>query len=409
MEIPLRNKKGETVGHAICSPEDFEDLNRFKWHAAVRGGYPQAMINEKTITMHKYLMNPVSPHVVDHINGNVLDNQRNNLRVVTRKQNAQNKTKTKNANSKFYGVFKTSNGKFKTVLAKKHIGVFASEIEAALVYDTYLAHHPECFQRMNWPERRDELSKAPLLYPQKRAKTSKYCGVTKRDNRYVAQISVNKKVIQILSCYDELQAAKAYDEYVVNNLLNRPLNFAQPVNLEKTIKTKCIKLDEETVELLLPNGHKSTIDNEDYDQIKHYVCYTNQGYVQIIVDKCNKKLSRYIMGASERDIIDHIDGNPLNNTKKNLRISDFSKNAQNKQKAENKSSQYIGVYKFRNTWRARIVMKGKKLFDKGFNTDIKAARYRDLYILTKIPDSHYKLNFEWTDDEKTEWREKLWF
>ena len=33
-----------------------------------------------------------------------------------------------------------------------------------------------------------------------------------------------------------------------------------------------------------------------------------------------------------------------------------------------------------------------------------AARMRDLYIKTHFPESHYKMNFEWTVDEIIQWK-----
>ena len=65
----------------------------------------------------------------------------------------------------------------------------------------------------NRPERLKQSSK---LGKQTRGKpisgsTSKYVGVAKRNNIYVAQISINKKRIHIGHYNDELNAAKAYD------------------------------------------------------------------------------------------------------------------------------------------------------------------------------------------------------
>jgi hypothetical protein len=41
--------------------------------------------------MHRIIMNPANGFEVDHIDGNGLNNQRSNLRIVTRRQNQQNK------------------------------------------------------------------------------------------------------------------------------------------------------------------------------------------------------------------------------------------------------------------------------------------------------------------------------
>ena len=55
-------------------------------------------------------------------------------------------------------------------------------------------------------------------------------------------------------------------------------------------------------------------------------------------------------------IVDHIDNNRCNNTKDNLRITNYDKNAQNKKAQKNSSSKYVGVChdKRNNTWKAAI-------------------------------------------------------
>ena len=81
----------------LVSDQDFEALNAFKWQAsnesngmkwyAVRFIY----INKKKtkIRMHRQIMISQSDtdKVVDHLNGNSLDNRRENLEVVTQKEN----------------------------------------------------------------------------------------------------------------------------------------------------------------------------------------------------------------------------------------------------------------------------------------------------------------------------------
>ncbi len=62
-------------------------------------------------------------------------------------------------------------------------------------------------------------------------------------------------------------------------------------------------------------------------------------------------LHRFILGAPHGVIVDHIDGNPLNNTRENLQFSTQSRNIM---RAKNG-----GVTKARNKWRARLRVDGK--------------------------------------------------
>jgi hypothetical protein len=68
---------------ALVDDADFEFLSQFKWYFV--DGY--AVTNVK---MHKLLLNAPAEQIVDHINRVRLDNQRQNLRIATKSQNAQN-------------------------------------------------------------------------------------------------------------------------------------------------------------------------------------------------------------------------------------------------------------------------------------------------------------------------------
>ena len=108
--------------------------------------------------------------------------------------------------------------------------------------------------------------------------------------------------------------------------------------------------------------------------------------------------------------IDHINGNIFDNRKENLRISDCEKNAQNKSKTKSiVSSKYIGVShnKKSGKWHGTICLKNKTVYFASDIDEIFSARRRDIYIMENLKDTHFKLNFNWTDNEIIEWKEKL--
>ncbi len=130
-------------------------FSKYSWYAASSGNNFIYAASAKRIRKTKITMKIFMHHCVigmplnrkmqiDHINGNTLDNRRENLRIVTVRQNAQNRkyhrdgTKT----SEFLGVcFHKKSKRWRATLTlnkkSKYIGSFENEIEAKKAYDNY--------------------------------------------------------------------------------------------------------------------------------------------------------------------------------------------------------------------------------------------------------------------------------
>lgn len=82
------------------------------------------------------------------------------------------------------------------------------------------------------------------------------------------------------------------------------------------------------------------------------------------------QMHRLIMKPKGSSVVDHIDGNGLNNQRKNLRVCTTIQNSWNKRKALNNTSGYRGISfrKSRQTWLVRIMKNGKEVFNKNFKT-----------------------------------------
>lgn len=84
-------------------------------------------------------------------------------------------------------------------------------------------------------------------------------------------------------------------------------------------------------------------------------------------------------------VIDHIDGNGLNNTKSNLRLCNRSQNAMNKKLKSNSKTGWRGVtrpktknYKLKKPWKAYIRPKGQSFITIGYyKTAEEAAKAYD--------------------------------
>jgi hypothetical protein len=124
--------------HAIVDAEDYEWLNQYKWHANPTNGsgtiYAARNVGRSSELMHRMIMRPPRGMVVDHINGNGLDNRRCNLRIVPPAVNAQNRRKRAGTKSRFIGVSPCGN-KWQAFIAHQYLGRFDDEVEAAKVRD----------------------------------------------------------------------------------------------------------------------------------------------------------------------------------------------------------------------------------------------------------------------------------
>ncbi len=93
------------------SASRLDELIPYKWYTQHSGGkvYVIARIGGKTVSCQRFLrgLKDADEHVVDHINGDTLDNRDSNLRVVTQAVNSQNQRLRKDSKSGVSGVAKS--------------------------------------------------------------------------------------------------------------------------------------------------------------------------------------------------------------------------------------------------------------------------------------------------------------
>lgn len=105
-------------------------------------------------------------------------------------------------------------------------------------------------------------------------------------------------------------------------------------------------------------------------------------------------LHREIMGAPKGVLVDHEDGDGLNNLRDNLRLCTVGQNTQNQRIRKDKSSQYKGVSwnKRQGVWDARVCSAGRKIFLGLFREELDAARAYDSAAL-RLHGTFARLNF----------------
>ncbi len=144
-EIPLR--EGFV---ALIDDEDARRFSGVRWYlfrpaiacprliyACRRDGYQRRL-------MHREIMDAGKGVIIDHINGNGLDNRKSNLRVCTHAENIRNQRRSALNRSGYKGVTvqgKRYSARIRVEGRQRHLGIFDTAVEAALAYDNAARRH----------------------------------------------------------------------------------------------------------------------------------------------------------------------------------------------------------------------------------------------------------------------------
>ena len=160
-----RNELSDKV--AIVDDEDYEKVveavGRGKWYAHDNGGAKDYAMNGcRDKSIHRVVMDAPKGMDVDHINGDPLDNRKQNLRICTRAQNSQNKKLRCDSKSGFKGVYQRTSGRFESYIGDPNspstnkrsirLGKFNSAEEAARAYDAKAKELYGEFAYLNFPD-----------------------------------------------------------------------------------------------------------------------------------------------------------------------------------------------------------------------------------------------------------------
>jgi hypothetical protein len=132
---------------AVIDAADASLIEGFDWYVkgrdgwpayAARNGKPDKLGRRQTIRMHRFIMGDPDC-LVDHINGDGLDNRRSNLRLATPEGNARNRGIGRNSTSGVKGVTKhKGSGKWRAQISMRktflHLGLFDTIEEASAAY-----------------------------------------------------------------------------------------------------------------------------------------------------------------------------------------------------------------------------------------------------------------------------------
>jgi len=139
-------------------------------------------------------------------------------------------------------------------------------------------------------------------------------------------------------------------------------------------------VDDYVIGYTTTNNIKFTFDIEDFDRVsKHTWRIIGNGSLGATINKKTISLHKFILEYYINEYsVDHIDGNPSNNRKNNLRLVTTQQNGFNQKIRINNTSGVTGVWYSNNAclWYAEIKINGKKAGLKGFIDKNSAIRAR---------------------------------
>lgn len=144
----------------------------------------------------------------------------------------------------------------------------------------------------------------------------------------------------------------------------------------------------------LTQNKVAIIDNKDFEKISKHSWYFQGGYgsgyavrmPSVLEEKKRNliRMHRVILDAPRGYEVDHINGNKLDNRRKNLRICLKSENHRNRNKQRNNTSGFKGVSRRKDLqkWAVHINVNGVKTSVGHFNDLIAAAKaYNEAAII----------------------------
>lgn len=154
--IVINSKKWGKLEVKI-SDEDYELVIPFRWYVCRLGNIFYAVSSHygRSIKMHRLIRGVTDENVlIDHINGDGLDNTRENLRIATKSENGRNARKRSSCSSNYKGVYfckikKKWAAQIHDSKKKIFLGYHSLEVDAAMAYDKQAKLLFSTFARLN--------------------------------------------------------------------------------------------------------------------------------------------------------------------------------------------------------------------------------------------------------------------
>ena len=234
--MPQRLPLSNCPDFTLVDDADFTFLSQWRWRKNNKGYIVRSeTINGKRVyfNLHRVLLNAQRGQYVDHLDGNVKNNQRANLRLCTASENLANRGLFRNSTTRYKGVTRRGNRWHARIWLRKqmiHLGYHDDAYRASMLYDHAARRFFGPFARLNHPDMprmeyyeqildRILAGSAPVKPPVRKPKSppvprgkSDYKGVYWDRGRWRATIYRQGRKYHLGYFSDEQQAAQAYQQ-----------------------------------------------------------------------------------------------------------------------------------------------------------------------------------------------------
>jgi len=129
-------------------------------------------------------------------------------------------------------------------------------------------------------------------------------------------------------------------------------------------------------EIPLTRGLVATVDDEDYEMLSAYKWYAHNHHIRFYAarSECNSSgrrliyMHRQLIFASGTDVVDHINGNALDNRRENLRVGNQRQNLQHMMRIKSDLPHGVTKLKGRNKYRVRPFFNGTYYYLGSYHT-----------------------------------------
>ena len=387
--ILLTKRDGTFVGHAQVSQESWSEVSKYKWspeRVKLKGGdryYATTRLKTQKGTsskrMHSFLMGHCPAGlVIDHMNGDRLDNRLENLRFATPGQNGQNRCKKQNASSSLFGVHKIGKGwvaRCRGVSGPKQ----ALEMQAGKDYDRlaiiFFGPNAKTNNLLSITERTKALSDSVENIPR---------GVYPKSDGFYSLKAANSKS---KGPFETVAMAEAEYKLALMGQLKKQEQATSGLAITRNVQGIAY--------VLIGASSKNCeclVDDADWHTVRAHTWQKKDAYAQAKIMGSLVMMHQYLTGTLH---MDHINHNGLDNRRANLRVNDRSGNSQNQKERTGTTSRFLGVVQKENgKFQAQIVKNGNQHHLGVFEDEVDAARaynaaaplYYDGPKLNVVPD-----------------------